>query len=444
MIFREPPRRWYLILPSGVISYFGWLGVFLFFTGWIHFARCHAAQSSERVLNGSEQADVGLNENSERASAGSQVEFDAARAPRAVGEMPAEPVAIVLGYHQFDRRGNKYSTSSSVFSQHLDLIAKRGWEVISLERLVNFLEGGPDIPMKSVVLTVDDGYRSVYQSAWPILRRRELPWTFFIYTDFISVGGGACTWAQLSEIAKSGAEIQSHSKSHAFLNRRGERNDGEYAAFLETELLESKRIIERQIGRPVWAHAYPYGAWNRVVRDAAIGYGFRALLTVDPQPVTRQTSPYSIGRVIISTDNESQLDEFLAERTLGVHAIEPVPGQKLTTPLTLIRLRLLEPEKLVDLRIRVGRQQNLPLRLNPVTGDIVAMMPFEEPAGTFRVVVTARDLTTGGDVETSWRFQILERSVTPTETLQTPLEPAREGSEGDSTIVPIIEYLPGE
>lgn len=356
--------------------------------------------------------------------------------PRPVGELPAEPVAIVLGYHQFDRRNNKYSTSTAVFKEHLDLIQKRGWEVISLERLVEYLEGGPEIPMKSVVITMDDGYRSVYERAWPILRERKLPWTFFIYTDFIGVGGGACTWEQLRLLAEAGVSIQNHSKSHSFLNRRGNRSDEEYASFLRTELLESKREIERRLRRPVWAHAYPYGAWNRQVRDTAIEFGYRALLTVDPQPVTRQTSPHSIGRVIISTDNESELSEFLAERTLGVRAIEPLPGQKISLPMTLVRLRLLEPLCCDEVRVRIGRETFVPTRFNVITGDIIAMVPFDQPPGRSRVVVTARELATGRQVETSWRFEILEPTAPepPGQTLQD------EGSAGDSTIIPVTEY----
>jgi peptidoglycan/xylan/chitin deacetylase (PgdA/CDA1 family) len=347
------------------------------------------------------------------AQAGGALETEAVAAEpekpkRPPGLLPAEPVAYVLGYHQFDRKNNRFSTSTAKLAEHLGWLRQNGWEVIALEQLVDFLEGRGSIPMKSVVITVDDGYKSVYQRAWPVLRKNKVPWTFFVYTDFIGVGGAACTWKQLREMAEQGVSVQNHSKSHAFLNRRGERNDEEYEAFLRAELLESRQEMERRLRRPVWAHAYPFGAWNRHVRETAVGYGYRALLTVDPQPVTAESKPTSIGRVVITTDNEDSLEKILFERTLGVEVYEPLPASTVRLPLTLVRGRLLEPQAVQNVRLRFLSGQQVPLRLDPVSGEFFGLVPFAQQPGRLRLIVEAQEVASGKVVLNSWVVECVE------------------------------------
>ena len=349
-----------------------------------------------------------------------------AKAERAPGLLPAEPVAYVLGYHQFDRRNNRFSTTSAKLAEHLEWLQQNGWEIISLERLVDFLEGRGAIPMKSALITVDDGYKSVYQRAWPVLRKKKVPWTFFVYTDFIGVGGSACTWAQLREMAAQGVSVQNHSKSHSFLNRRGQRTDEEYEAFLRAELLESRLEMERQLRRRVWAHAYPFGAWNRHVRETAVGYGYRALLTVDPQPVTAESEATSIGRVVITTDNEDSLEKILFERTLGVEVYEPLPASTVRLPLTLVRGRLLEPQAVQNMRLRFLSGQEVPLRLDPVSGEFFGLVPFAQQPGRLRLIVEAQEVASGKVVLNSWVVECVEPAVQDAPAQEPAPVPSRE------------------
>ena len=68
-----------------------------------------------------------------------------------------------------------------------------------------------------MVITIDDGYRSTYEVAFPVLKRHSFPATVFLYSDFVGAGD-ALTWAQMKEMTQSGLiDIQPHSKSHANL-----------------------------------------------------------------------------------------------------------------------------------------------------------------------------------------------------------------------------------
>jgi len=147
-------------------------------------------------------------------------------------------------------------------------------------------------PRRTLVVTFDDAYRSVLESALPILDRLGVPGTVFAPTDFIGgegpmtwpgidqwIGGPhepeltAMSWAELAELADRGWEVGSHTCSHP---RLPEEDDDE----LVVELSRSKRHCEERLGRECASLAYPYGAYDARVGAAtrAAGYRFAATL----------------------------------------------------------------------------------------------------------------------------------------------------------------------
>lgn len=76
-----------------------------------------------------------------------------------------------------------------------------------------------------MVITIDDGYESVYNIADPILRKYGFTATLFIYTDFVGVARGAITWDQLREMKGDGFEVGSHTLSHCDLTKKKEGED---------------------------------------------------------------------------------------------------------------------------------------------------------------------------------------------------------------------------
>ena len=75
-----------------------------------------------------------------------------------------------------------------------------------------------------MAITIDDGYRSVYDLAYPILKKHNFTATLFIYTDFVDNSPNALTWEQLRELAQAGFEVEAHTITHAdlTLKRKGE------------------------------------------------------------------------------------------------------------------------------------------------------------------------------------------------------------------------------
>jgi peptidoglycan/xylan/chitin deacetylase (PgdA/CDA1 family) len=187
----------------------------------------------------------------------------------------------ILCYHRFGSRSSQLAVSPAAFEAQMDYLARNGYHVIPLARLAGFLERGEPIPRKSVVLTIDDGYRSTYEVAFPVLRKYGFHATVFLYSDFVGVPD-ALTWPQMKELEASGlVDIQPHSKTHANLTMRlaGE-TDARYRDRLRAEVDTPIRLIQDRLAVPSLAYAYPYGDVNETVVDLLKRQGVRAGVTV--------------------------------------------------------------------------------------------------------------------------------------------------------------------
>ena len=167
----------------------------------------------------------------------------------------------ILCYHRFAKvcKSNLCITERT-FAKQVEFLKKNGYHTIHLSDLMNFLNYKTAIPSKSVIITLDDGYRSIYDFAYPLLKRYGYTATLFIYTDFIEASRNALTWDQLRELKAAGFEIGSHSVSHADLTiKLPYENDQTFWSRITQELTTSKKIIDRKLKQDTQFFAYPYG-----------------------------------------------------------------------------------------------------------------------------------------------------------------------------------------
>ncbi len=189
----------------------------------------------------------------------------------------------ILCYHRFTSGNSRdrLEVSDGQFEEQIIFLKKNGYTVVSMADFDAFIRGKKQLPRKSVVITIDDGYRSIYNVAYPIIQRHRIPVTAYIYTDFIG-SGAALTWAQVKDMSRSGlVDIQSHTKSHSKLSERGKSETASaYAARIDAELETSRAAIAKQIGMPVVYLAYPYGGTNASIADKAGVAGYANATTV--------------------------------------------------------------------------------------------------------------------------------------------------------------------
>ncbi len=155
----------------------------------------------------------------------------------------------ILCYHRFGVKSTKLNVAPAAFEAQMEYLARNGYTVIPLKRLLRFLEGKEPLPAKTVAITIDDGYRSTYEIAYPILKKFGFAATVFLYTDFVGASD-ALTWPQMKEMMASGLiEIQPHSKSHANLTLRlpGE-NEARYKERIKREVDAPLAVLRERLG----------------------------------------------------------------------------------------------------------------------------------------------------------------------------------------------------
>lgn len=215
-----------------------------------------------------------------------------------------DAVVSILGYHRFeDRVRDSLALSPEDLRKQMEAIRDAGLEVISMDDFLAWRRGEKSIPDQAVLITIDDGYDDTYSKAWPIFQEFGYPFAFFVYTDYIGVGGRSISWEELKEMAEAGVTIGSHSVSHANLAKRDGRSDEAYRAFLEKEMVDSKKLLEEKLGIDVKTFVYPYGINNEEVRKVGEEAGYEALFTVKGSKVHHDSPFAELGRYIIQSDH---------------------------------------------------------------------------------------------------------------------------------------------
>ncbi|MEH6550810.1 MAG: polysaccharide deacetylase family protein [Pseudomonadales bacterium] len=208
----------------------------------------------------------------------------------------------ILCYHQFtaeDTTTQRLEVSAKEFDKQMQYLKSNDFTVLKFSDLEDIYDGRRPIPDKAVVITIDDGYKSVYDVAFPILQKYNIHSTLFAYTDFMG-GSSALSWQQLKSIRESGImDIQSHSKTHASLSKLpSDTNNKEYNSRLHQEIEISARAFEKRLGFEPIYFAFPYGNSSDKATDML------------------KKNNYKLAATVTRGDNGTFVDPFLLHRTM--------------------------------------------------------------------------------------------------------------------------------
>jgi peptidoglycan/xylan/chitin deacetylase (PgdA/CDA1 family) len=215
----------------------------------------------------------------------------------------------VLVYHKFSSKiSDKTAMSRDTFEAQMKYLKQNGYQVVSMDRLLDFIEYKERLPEKSIVLTFDDAWGSIFDIALPILIKYGFTATFFIYTDFIG-GGKAMTWKQIDTLSKIGFDIQCQTKTHRNLSvPKKNESFKEYVKSIETEISYPKKLIKMKLNIDCKYLAYPYGETNNIVIAMLKKHGYRAAFTIDRNPNPFFIDKYRISRSVIHDSYD--MDKF--------------------------------------------------------------------------------------------------------------------------------------
>jgi peptidoglycan/xylan/chitin deacetylase (PgdA/CDA1 family) len=212
----------------------------------------------------------------------------------------------ILCYHRFGKRSDRMEVTPAMFREQMAYLKKNNYRVIPLKELVRFLKGEQQLPKRAVVLTIDDGHRSIYREAFPILKEYGYPATVFVYSDYINNGG--LKTKELSAMKKSGLiSIQPHSKSHSNLTvRQAGESQSQYLRRVRQEISLPNEKLVKYLGERPRYYAYPFGDSNDLVIEALQDNGMILGLTVQRKANAAFTYPYLLHRTMIFGDRSMQ------------------------------------------------------------------------------------------------------------------------------------------
>ncbi len=177
---------------------------------------------------------------------------------------------ITIMYHRFEE--NKYpSTNIKMvdFINHLQIIKENGIKFVNPSNFEDELNNYKN--QRKVLVTIDDGYQSFYNNAWPILKESKIPFILFISTREVGKKG-YMSWEDIREISKYNfVEIGNHSHTHDYLI---DFKDEE----IKNDLEQSINIFKKEMGKNSKFFSYPFGEYSislkKIVVDAGFKYAF--------------------------------------------------------------------------------------------------------------------------------------------------------------------------
>ncbi|HET7509319.1 MAG TPA: glycosyltransferase [Solirubrobacterales bacterium] len=230
--------------------------------------------------------------------------------------------AVVLAFHAVADLGGdavlaEYGVPPEQFANHLDALRRRGWSFVDLDALLAALEGRAPLPDKALLLSFDDCYRDLLETAAPLLVERGIPALAFAVAGLT---GGTNEWDRplgarelglldaegLRSLPSHDIEVGSHGMRHRPLAKLD-------LAEAEEEVRESAAALE-SLGLPrPRAFSYPHGETNAEVTQAVREAGYAAAFTVTPGRVEIGAERWALPRVeVLASDTPLRLRLKLA------------------------------------------------------------------------------------------------------------------------------------
>ena len=173
---------------------------------------------------------------------------------------------IALMYHRFNE--NKYPSTNiknEIFLEHLDEINNSEIEFISFDKFSQIIK--TKMEKNYLLLTIDDAFESFYANAWPVLKKKKIPFILFVSTREIGKYG-YMTWQQIKEIESSNlATIGNHSHTHEYLIDWEEEK-------IRDDLEKSIKIFKENLGYSPKLFSYPFGEYSTTLKKIVADLNF--------------------------------------------------------------------------------------------------------------------------------------------------------------------------
>jgi peptidoglycan/xylan/chitin deacetylase (PgdA/CDA1 family) len=213
----------------------------------------------------------------------------------------------VLMYHEVSPSPHpafrRYTVTVRDFTRQMRWLAAFGYQPIDMDTLVHARQGQASLPKRPVVITFDDGFQGCADHAVPVLRRHGFTAVFYLVAGLMGATSrwlrpelgmelAVMSWDTARSLAAEGFQCGAHSLTHP-------RLAGLEASSLRPELVDARRCLESELGRPVVHLAYPYGAFDQTVQAAAAEAGYVTACSTRPGRSSADDDVLALHRVTV-------------------------------------------------------------------------------------------------------------------------------------------------
>lgn len=223
---------------------------------------------------------------------------------RALGRRAIADKLPILAYHQIAAgahgRAGQYRVDPSAFEAQLALLKEHAYYCVTIEEWDAARRGGRPLRGRPVLITFDDGYADIAETAWPLLRRYGFTATVFVVTErvgttsswdrHLAVEAPLLDWNQIRLLEREGLRFGSHTATHLPLGALA-------PCEIEREVRASRATLHAHLERPAPALAYPYGDSDEAVRSLVRRAGYRFGFTTRSALATRFDDLLDLPRI---------------------------------------------------------------------------------------------------------------------------------------------------
>lgn len=207
----------------------------------------------------------------------------------------------ILTYHSIDKSGSVISTAPEVFRRQMQYLSENGYKAVTLNEFISSLSEDKTPFLKTVVLTFDDGFQNFFSEAFPVLEKYGFRATVFLVTEFCGKNNDwagnppdlpsskVLSWEEIRQLHRLGIEFGGHSRTHPDLTKVSDSR-------VESEIVESKAVIENALGSEVTTFAYPFGKFNPTVKQK-VEKSYKAAVSTNLGKVRAGSDFFSLERV---------------------------------------------------------------------------------------------------------------------------------------------------
>ena len=227
---------------------------------------------------------------------------------------------ISLMYHRFEE--NKYpSTNIKIndFKSHLEIIKKNKINFVNPKDFEDELKNKKK--ERKILLTIDDGFSSFYENAWPILKEKKIPFILFVSTREVGTFN-YMSWDQIREINKEDfVEIGNHSHTHEYLVDDSEE-------LIIKDIKKSISIFEKELGKNSIFFSYPFGEYSLKFKDIIKSLGFKYAFGQHSGVIDETKDSYELPRYPIN-EKYGEIKRFTSlTKTLPFKYKKIIPNEK--------------------------------------------------------------------------------------------------------------------